>query len=133
MTSDLTAFSHRRVWPPIVPKGAEPVRAAGDRVPAIQMASHRDLEPRTTAPTGLRRNLQDVVLQGDRVILRDHALVFVAEDRIEIDRPHRHKRTGGIPRGARERGVVLRHEVIGEIPIRRREGGDHRRSGWSSR
>ena len=99
-------------------KLAEPVRPARDGVPVVQVSTHGDRQPGTRAAARLWRNLQHPPGDRDGIVAADHALFFVTENEIKIDgRPEGHEGTGRIPWGAGERGVVLRHEPLGEIAV----------------
>ena len=102
-------------------------RALTDRDPAIEVVTDGDAQPRATPTAGLRANLQHAAGHTDRVIARDDAGLFVAENRVEIGRPQGDERTRRVARGSRKRRVVLRYKALREIPIRRldRRGPRH--------
>ena len=63
---------------------AEPVGAAPDRVLPAQMAADEDVEAGTRAAPGLFGDLQRQVVTSDRVVLADHAPLFVTQDLLEV-------------------------------------------------
>src|SRR3989442_15773827 len=85
------------------------------------MVAHGDGQPDTAAAARLRRDLQDSASQSHGIVAGDHALFLVTENRVEIDGAEGHKGTRRIAWRAGERGVVLRHEAIREIAVRRLE------------
>jgi hypothetical protein len=82
----------------------------------------------TVSPTQLRRPGCGAICSARPAtvtvfVARDHPLLFVTENPVEIDVAERDERTRRIARRARERGVVLRHELLHEIAV----GGLERR------
>jgi hypothetical protein len=66
---------------------------------AVEMAAHEHPEASTRAAAGLLGHLQGDALGGDDVVATDDALVFDAEDVVEIDAAQGHEGRGGIGRG----------------------------------
>jgi hypothetical protein len=48
------------------------------------MVTDRDLQPRASAPAGLRVKLQRAAIDAHRVVAGDDAGLFMAENRVEI-------------------------------------------------
>ena len=62
------------------------------------MLPHDDAQPRAGAAARLPLDLEKPPADDDRVVGRDHALVFLTEDGVEIDGAERHEGVGGIER-----------------------------------
>lgn len=77
------------------------------------MTPDYDAEPGTRAPARLRRNLQPLTAQGDGVVRRDDALLFVTENRVEIGRAERHEGARGLAGRPGKGGVVMRQKHLG--------------------
>lgn len=78
------------------------------------MAAHRDPQPDPGGPAELLRYVQAGAVEGDRVVLSDHSVDFVTQNRPQVHRPEGDKDRGRLPRGLRERGVVMR-TVAGSV------------------
>src|SRR5262250_1015027 len=61
----------------------EATRTVPDRMCAIEMASHEDVQPGTGAAARLLGELERDALGGDHVVAADDALVFDAENVLE--------------------------------------------------
>jgi hypothetical protein len=88
------------------------------------MLAHGHSRAGARSTTRLRPNLQDAAVQADGVVARYHARFFVTQDPVEIRLAQGHEGTRRIARGPREHGVVLRDELIREIPVGRLERGN---------
>jgi len=75
----------------------EAPRADPNRVRALEMSADQDAQSRTRSSARLRRNLEGVALEEDRVVPADHPLFLVTQDLLEIDAAQRHERTGDLP------------------------------------
>ena len=72
-------------------KLAQPMRAAGNRVPPVQVAPNGDRQARTRPAARLRRDLQDLPGERHGIVASHHALLFVTENGVEIDGAQRHE------------------------------------------
>ena len=95
-------------------KRAPQLGTARDGVATVQMLTHHHRDADTRPTTWLRCNLQDLTIQTHGVVAGHHTRLFMTQNDVEIGRAQRDKGTRRIARGARERGVVVRHNVIGQ-------------------
>jgi hypothetical protein len=75
-------------------------------------------------PAGLLGQLQGHAIEAHDVIVSDDALLFLADDLLEIDVAEGNEGRRGIGRGAGEGGVVVGDEVLDEVRVGRVHGGD---------
>ena len=90
---------------------------------AVEMTAHEDVQSGTGAAADLLGQLHDDAIPGHGVIARDHALVLMTEDLLEVNGAEGHEGRGGIGGGPVELGVEVGQEALTQIPI----GGGHRR------
>src|SRR5215470_5218990 len=102
----------------------EATRTVPDRMCAIEMTSHEDVQPGTGAAARLLGELERDALGRDHVVAADDALVFDAENALEVDAARGDKGRGGIRRRTAELGVERREEVLAQVAIGRGDGGD---------
>ena len=95
-----------------------------DRDLPVEVLAHQHPEPGATAAAGLRGHLEQLAVETHRVVASHHPLLLATEDRIEINRPERDEGTREVARRARERRIVLGHELLGEIVVGRLAGPD---------
>lgn len=86
------------------------------------MTSHEDTQTGAGAAPDLLGQLQDDTIQGHGVVARDHALVLMTEDLLEVDGAERHEGGGRIGGGPVKLGVEVGQEALAQIPV----GGGHR-------
>src|SRR5262245_45196955 len=91
---------------------------------AVEVAAHEDVEASTATPTRLLGQLQRGPLGGDDVGAADAALVFGAEDVLELDAARGDKGRGGIGGRAAELGIEGGEKVLAQVAIGRRHGRD---------
>ena len=87
-----------------------------------EMAPHDDPHAGAAAAPRLLRELQGHLLEHDDVVLPHGALLFMAEDAVEVDAVERDESAGGVGRRPRELVVVVGQEALAEVGI----GGGHR-------
>ena len=102
----------------------EAVGAAVNRVVPIEVLANDNPESDATAAPRLRRDLQHPAPEGDRVIARDHPLLLETQNVLEIGRAEGDERARGIARRSRKQGVMLRHELVGQVVVRRAQRRD---------
>src|SRR5215475_7308636 len=95
----------------------ETTRTVPDGMLTVQMTPNEDVEPGTGAAARLLGELQGDALGRDDIVAADDALVFDAENVLELDAARRHKGGGGIRRGAAEFGIEGGEEVLAEVAI----------------
>src|SRR5262245_12018004 len=105
---------------------AATVRAAPNRVRAVEMPPDDDMPAGTARPAGLFGELQPDTVEHDGIVLAYDAPFFFAEDLLQVDRPEWDERRRGVGGRPCERGVVRRDELLPQIGVGRLEGVDPR-------
>src|SRR5262249_60303323 len=82
---------------------AEALRAAPDRVAAVEMPADRHAEAGTGPPARLLGQLEGHAVEDHDIVLADGTLLLLTQDRVEIDAVERHEGAGGV--GGRGGGV----------------------------
>ena len=95
-----------------------------DGMLAVEVASHRYMQAGTGAAARLLSELQREALGRDDIVAADDALVFDAQNVLELDATRRHKGGGGIGGRASEFGIEGGEEVLAQVAIGRGDGGD---------
>jgi hypothetical protein len=91
---------------------------------AIEVAAHEDPESGTGPAARLLGKLQRHGLERDDIVGPDRALLLVAEHGVEVDARARDEGRLGIRGRVGELGVVGGDELVAEIGVGRRHGGD---------
>src|SRR5438445_987438 len=114
-----------------LPEWAAPVviaaKAAGavpDGMLAVEMAADEHAQARTASASRLLGELQGELLGGDDIVAADDALMFHAEDLLEIHATQPHEGGRALGRGAAEFGIERRDELLPQVAVRRRNGRD---------
>src|SRR5262245_15502540 len=93
---------------------------------AVEMTAHEDAQAGTGAAAALLVDLQDDVIQHDRVVAADNAFLLVTEDLIQVQGAERDEGTGGIGRRAPEGLIEVGDEALGKVAIGGGDGPDAR-------
>src|SRR5258706_13789524 len=80
-------------------EAAQTAGAVPHRVMTVEMPAHEDAEPGAGATAGLLGELQGQTVRGHDIVAPDHALVFDAQDVIEVEATERHEGRGGVGGG----------------------------------
>ena len=94
----------------------------------VEVATDEDAEAGAGAAAALLVDLEQDALEGDRVVPRHDALLFMAEDLRKVVAHDRHERAVRIHGRPAERRVVLGNEVLAQVPIRSRHGAEPRQA-----
>jgi hypothetical protein len=78
---------------------AEALRAAPDRVAAVEVAANGHAEAGTGPPARLLGQLEGHALEDHDIVLADGALLLLTQDRVEIDAVQRHEGGGRVGGG----------------------------------
>src|ERR1700752_3603174 len=100
---------------------AKAPRAVPDGVMAVEMAADEHAQSRTGAAAGLLRELQGEELRGHDDVASDDALMFDAENLLEIHAPQPDEGRGAIGRGPTEFGIEGGNELLAQVAVRRGE------------
>lgn len=103
---------------------AEALRAAPDRVAAVEMPADSHAEAGTGPPARLLGQLEGHAVEDHDIVLADGTLLLLTQDRVEIDAVERHEGAGGVGGRVGELGVVVRDELLDEIGVGGRGRGD---------
>jgi len=102
-----TGSFHR---PAVLVVVSQDLDATSDGVGPVHVSAHADREARAAAAARPRQDLKPQSLEHHRVVPSDLALLFLEEDRIEIEGTDRYEPARRIGRGARE-GLVVHGQV----------------------